>query len=161
MDALVIRHPEPADYPTIVAATDEWWSGTSVVALMHRFFFVHFRDTCFLAEREGELVGFLIGFLSQSQPEAAYIHFVGVKPGLERQGLGRQFYERFFDIARRHGRTVVRCVTSPGNKDSLAFHARMGFTLEPQEAAEDGVPVSLNYDGHGGSRVLFVKELSS
>jgi predicted GNAT superfamily acetyltransferase len=161
MESFFIRHPESADYPRIVAATDEWWSGSSVVALMHRFFFLHFRDTCFVAEREGELAGFLIGFLSQSHPQEAYIHFVGVNPDLQQEGLGRQLYDRFFAVVRQAGRTVVRCVTSPGNRDSLAFHARMGFTIEPQEAEEDGVAVSLNYDGRGGSRVLFVKELSA
>ncbi len=160
MENFLIRHPEPADYEKIVAATDDWWSGTSVVALIHKFFFLHFRETCLVAEREGELAGFLMGFLSQSKPEEAYIHFVGVGPEFQGEGLGRQLYEKFFGVARLKGRALVRCITSPGNKDSIAFHTRMGFTIEPQEAHEEGVPVSLNYDGRGGARVLFVKELA-
>ena len=51
-----------------------------MVDMLPKLFFVHFRDTSFVAERDGELAGFLVGFLSQSEPEEAYVHFVGVSP---------------------------------------------------------------------------------
>jgi predicted GNAT superfamily acetyltransferase len=41
--------------------------------MLPRLFFVHFRGTSFVAERDGELVGFLAGFLSQTEPEDAYV----------------------------------------------------------------------------------------
>jgi hypothetical protein len=44
--------------------------------------FVHFRDTSFIGEMNDNLIGFLVGFLSPSVPEEAYIHFVGVHPDL-------------------------------------------------------------------------------
>ena len=39
-----------------------------MVDMLPKLFFVHFRDTSFVAERNGELSGFLVGFLSQSEP---------------------------------------------------------------------------------------------
>ena len=51
-----------------------------MVDMLPKLFFVHFRDTSFVAERNGELAGFLVGFLSQSEPDAAYVHFVGGQP---------------------------------------------------------------------------------
>ena len=39
-------------------------------------------------------------------------------------------YERFFAVARAHGRTLVRCVTSPVNEGSIAFHRALGFDVE-------------------------------
>lgn len=124
-----------------------------------RFFFEHFADTSFAAERDGVLVGLLPGFVSQSRPGEAYIHFVGVHPDERGHGLGRQLYETFFDAVAARGCSVVRAVTAPVNARSVAFHRRMGFACEPGQAGADGVPVTSDYDGRGQDRVRFVKEL--
>lgn len=119
--------------------------------MLPRLFFIHFESTSFVADRDdGSLAGFLIGFLSQTDAETAYVHFIGVAPAERGSGLGRELYERFFAAARAHGRTVVRCVTSPRNTDSLAFHDALGF--EQEGTAED-------YDGAGNSRVLLARRL--
>ena len=120
-------------------------------AMLPRLFFEHFRDTSFVAEDEdGELVGFLCGFLSQTFPDEAYVHFVGVRPDRRGDGLGAELYERFFAAARATGRSVVRCVTAPVNEGSVTFHRRLGFEVEAE------VP---RYDGSGESRVLLRKRL--
>jgi ribosomal protein S18 acetylase RimI-like enzyme len=160
MPPITFRHPTSTDYPPIIAVLDEWWGGRSMSAMLPRLFFDHFQDTSFIAESDGQIVGFLIGFLSQTHPEQAYIHFVGVHPDYRKQGLGRQLYERFFEVARQHGRAVVHCVTSPVNRGSIAFHLHMGFRIDPGDAEIDGVSVSSNYDGRGGDRVLFSKFLT-
>ena len=89
------------------------------------------------------------GFLSQAAEDEAYIHFVGVTPEDRGEGLGRTLYERFFDEVRAQGRSIVRCVTSPLNQGSLAFHEALGFEVE--RIAED-------YDGPGEDRALLVKQ---
>jgi ribosomal protein S18 acetylase RimI-like enzyme len=119
--------------------------------MLPKLFFLHFEGTSFVAEDErGDLTGFVCGFLSQTNPDEAYIHFVGVSPDHRAEGLGRSLYERFFDEVRAQGRTVVRCVTSPANQRSVAFHEALGFEVE--RVAED-------YDGPGEDRILFVKRL--
>jgi ribosomal protein S18 acetylase RimI-like enzyme len=75
---------------------------------------------------------------------------VGITPEDRGEGLGRTLYERFFDEVRAQGRSVVRCVTSPLNQGSLAFHQALGFEVE--RIAED-------YDGPGEDRALLVKRL--
>lgn len=129
--------------------------------ILPKLFFVHFRETSFVAESSDKIVGFLIGFLSQTFRDEAYIHFAGVDPDYRKMGLGGALYERFFEVARNLGRTVVRCVTSPVNKGSVAFHLRMGFGIEQSETIVEGISVAKNYDGHGGDRVLFSKTLSA
>ncbi|MGR7003457.1 GNAT family N-acetyltransferase [Yinghuangia aomiensis] len=64
--------------------------------------------------REGRLVAFLVGFLSQDRADEAYIHFVGVDPEWQGSGVGRAMYERFFAAVRTAGRTRVRCPHGPG-----------------------------------------------
>lgn len=158
--SIIIRNVEPKDYAPVISVIDDWWGGRHMADMLPKLFFVHFRDTSFVAEVDGVLVGFLIGFVSQSQPGEAYIHFVGIHPEHRKAGLGRALYARFFSTAKRRGCTSVHCVTAPINKTSIAFHARMGFDFEPSKIRnEDGVPVHADYDGKGGARVLFVKML--
>ena len=149
--AVSIRHVQPSDYGRVIQHVNAWWGGREMAPMLPRLFFIHFESTSFVADREdGTLAGFLIGFLSQTDAETAYVHFVGVAPDQRGTGLGRELYETFFDAARSSGRSVVRCVTSPENEGSLAFHEALGF--EQEGIAED-------YDGAGASRVLLARRL--
>jgi ribosomal protein S18 acetylase RimI-like enzyme len=147
---LNIRPAEPTDHARVAAVIDHWWGGRRMRDMLPRLFFTHFRDTSFVAEENGELAGFLCGFLSQTYPDQAYVHFVGVSPAHRGAGLARELYERFFTAARAAGRTSVHCVTSPQNAGSVAFHGRLGFEVE---AEVEG------YDGSGESRVLLARAL--
>jgi ribosomal protein S18 acetylase RimI-like enzyme len=146
--AAVIRPAEPADYARAIAVVDAWWGGRPMAAMLPKLFFIHFRDTSFVADDDGELAGFLCGFRSQTFDDEAYIHFVGVDPSLRGSGLGRMLYGRFF--AAIAPRTVVRAVTSPVNERSVAFHRALGFEVERVEP---------DYDGRGEARVQLVKHL--
>jgi ribosomal protein S18 acetylase RimI-like enzyme len=146
-----IRHAEPRDHARVASVIDDWWGGRQMRDMLPRLFFTHFRDTSFVAEDErGELAGFLCGFLSQTYPDEAYVHFVGVAPDHRSAGLARELYARFFDAARANGRVTVRCVTAPLNTGSVAFHQRLGFRIEAE--VDD-------YDGAGESRVVLRKGL--
>jgi ribosomal protein S18 acetylase RimI-like enzyme len=145
-----IRHARPSDYGRVIGVVDAWWGGRQMAPMLPRLFFLHFESTSFVAEEDGELAGFLCGFLSQTHADEAYVHFLGVDPARRGQGIGRALYERFFDAVRPLGRTTVRAVTSPANQGSIAFHEELGFEVEK---------VMENYDGRGGDRVLFVRRL--
>jgi ribosomal protein S18 acetylase RimI-like enzyme len=150
--SVTIRHAKPSDYGRVIGRVNVWWGGRDMAPMLPKLFFLHFEGTSFVAEDEkGDLTGFLCGFLSQTDEDEAYIHFVGVTPDHRGEGLGRALYERFFDEVRAHGRTVVRCVTSPVNQNSVAFHEALGFEMD--RVVED-------YDGPGEDRVLLVKRLS-
>ena len=143
-----IRHAEPADYGSVIGVIDDWWGGRPLAAMLPKLFFIHFRDTSFVAEEDGRIVGFLCGFRSQTHDDEAYIHFVGVDPAHRGSGLGRELYERFFEAVAP--RSVVRAVTAPVNERSVAFHQALGFEVER---------VDENYDGRGVARVLLTKRL--
>lgn len=148
--AFTLRPPAESDHARVIAVLADWWGGRDLSHLLPRLYFQHFNDTSFIVEKDGELAAFLIGFLSQSQPRVAYIHFVGVAPAHRQHGLGRRLYERFFEVARARGVHEVHCITGPVNTGSIAFHTRMGFT--PSAALAD-------YDGPGDDRVTFKKVL--
>lgn len=144
------RQARPDDHAAIVAVLDEWW-GRPMTGMVPRLFLEHFHDTSTVAELDdGSMAGFLVGFLSPAQPQAAYIHFVGVRPDTRGQGLARNLYERFFELARSAGRTEVQCITGPSNTGSIAFHTALGF--------EVAGPIE-QYEAPGEPRMTFRRTL--
>lgn len=118
--------------------------------LLPRLFFEHFQNTSFVTVEDADIIAFRIGFMSQTDPHVAYIHFVGVHPDHRKSGLARQLYDIFFDKVRSLGCRTIHCVTSPINTGSVAFHTGMGFSVQ----------LSKDYAGPGEDRVLFAKEIS-
>ncbi|MEU9798921.1 GNAT family N-acetyltransferase [Streptomyces sp. NPDC051000] len=157
---LKARQLAVTDHPRVLAVLDEWWAGLKGqegsrerALLLPRLYFQHFTTTSFLVEDDaGRVAAFLVGFLSQTDPETAYVHFVGVDPVLHGRGVGRALYQAFFDLVRAHGRRCVQCITSPQNMASQAFHTRLGFTSSGVQA---------DYDGPGLDRVTFTIDLST
>jgi ribosomal protein S18 acetylase RimI-like enzyme len=167
MNPVELRQAREEDYPAVAGALQAWWTQPGFTeaaareraALVPRLWLQHFAKTSLVAEQEGRLAGFLIGFLSQDQGDEGYIHFVGVAPNARRAHLGRHLYERFFETCRRDARTHVRCVTSPQNALSITFHVAMGFEVEPGTEGQGLVLAKADYDGPGVHRVAFVRTL--
>ncbi len=143
------RLAEPEDYDAIAAVADRWW-GRPILGSLPRLFLDHFYRSSLVIDGAEGPVAFLIGFLSPSRPEQAYIHFVGVEPQVRSQGLARILYEEFFALAKAAGRTIVSAVTSPGNEGSVRFHEALGFTVTGPVAS---------YNGPGRDRIVFTRPL--
>lgn len=153
-----LRSLGEADAAPVKEALERWWGGRDLSHLALPLFFRHFRDTSFVLDDGGEVVGFLVGFVSQSQPGEGYIHLVGVHPGRRQRGLARWLYEAFFEEVRGRGCTVVRCVTTPGNAGSISFHRSLGFRVEGGQDP-NSVPVVRDYGGPGEDRILLCRTL--
>ena len=158
-DQLRLRRIEPSDHGRIVAVIDRWW-GRPMSGRLSHVFFVHFQPTSFVIECGDELLGFLLGFVSQTTPGEAYVHFVGVHPDYRHLGLGRRLYGRFCTVVGLLGCQTVRSHTSPQNRLSIAFHGAMGFDIDPGGDVIDGVSAWRDYAGAGEHRVRFVKRLT-
>ena len=143
------RMAAPEDYDAIAAVVNDWWGRAVLGALPRLFLDLFYRTSLVVDGRDGPLA-FLVGILSPSDAEQAYIHFVGVAPEARGLGLGRRLYEEFLDMARRDGRSVVHSVTAPVNAGSIAFHQAMGFTVSGPVAG---------YDGPGRDFMVFERRL--
>lgn len=164
-----LRPATEDDFPRVAAALRDWWTQPGFdtelairerVAMVPRLWLQHFASTSIVAEAgDGQLHGFLVGFVSADRPDEGYIHFVGVWPGARRSGVGRRMYHRFFDLCRARGCARVRCVASPQNVLSADFHRGLGFALEPGPAVGPAGPYAPAYDGPGIPRVRFVRAL--
>ncbi|GCE16150.1 GNAT family N-acetyltransferase [Tengunoibacter tsumagoiensis] len=147
------------DYQPIITVVDEWWGGEPMAVHLPRLFFIHFQSGSVVAEIEGQIAGFLVGFRSQTHANQAYIHFVATNPLYRGQGIARQLYQHFFKQMREWGCNEVYSLTSPTNSGSIQFHQKMGFRLLPGDKELGGIPVSTDYDGPGQTLVLFQRTL--
>lgn len=113
--------------------------------LLPRLFFEHFQPTSFILETENKLVGFLIGFISQTNSDEAYIHFVGVNPNYRKQGHANHLYDLFINKVKKKGCNKIHCITTPINMGSIAFHKAMGFEVQ----------LAKDYAGKEQDRIVF------
>ena len=159
MRNITIRNTTPDDHEKVIRVMPAWWKGRDLTSAVHKIFFIHFCNTSFIAERDDELMGFLVAFFSQTDDDLGYIHFAGVHPEYRKGGIGRQLYTAFFDLCKVNGRSVVKCCTSPVNKLSIVFHRGMGFDIEAGDDYVDGLPVAVDFLGKKKPMVLFRKEI--
>lgn len=154
-----LRNLNESDYKRVISVMDDWWGGRQVSHLLQKLFFRHFNDSSFVIEDDDLIVGFLVGFISQSYPEEAYIHFVGVHPDYREKGLGSKLYYTLFETVRNRGCKVVRSITSPVNKGSIEFHTRLGFIIENTDEVNRDIIDDVNNNGLDPVRVQFLKKL--
>jgi GNAT superfamily N-acetyltransferase len=161
MSDVVWRTAEPEDAPVVVAAIEGWWSHAHMVHGVCPQLFQHMGDTCLIVEDGGEMIAFLVGFMSQRRPACGYVHYMGVRPDLRGQGLGRELYRRFAALTRARGRTEVFAEVGTWNVDSIAFHKTVGFELLPGDDVADGTPLFRDTGSRGVDYIEMVWHLDA
>ncbi len=146
-----------SDYDQIISHIEEFWGSDRTLGLHHSIFIYEFGNTAFAIRDGTEVAAYLWGFLSQVQP-TAYVQLLAVRAPYRRQGLARRLYHHFLDYAEAHACTRCKAITTPTNKESIAFHRALGFELTGKPN-RDGIPVVKDYSGPGQDRVVFQKVL--
>lgn len=146
--AMIIRGITKRDYDYIVSVLDRWWGGPSGERA-HPIFFYELGENALIAEEDGEVVGFLLGFIAPTSPPTAYVHLVGISPEHRRRGVGKELYAQFTQRAASAGAKRIKAITTVGNEGSIRFHQALGFAMH----------VDPDYAGKGRSRVVFTKDL--
>ncbi len=79
-------------------------------------------------------------WFSERSKNFLYVDRIVVDPSTHGQGIGRGLYERAFAVADEGRRDRVCCEvnTLPPNPESMAFHARLGFTEVGRQATKGG-----------------------
>ncbi len=145
MDGVQIRELRRDDFDYVVRVLDRWWGGPSGQRA-EPFWFYEFGDDALVAEVNGEVVGFLMGFMRK---ELGYIHLVGIDPEWRRRGVGQALYQHFIKRGRETGVTQIKAISAIGNDSSIAFHKALGFECQEDE----------NYAGPGRGRLVFRRTL--
>ena len=104
------------------------WFGHPVGLVMHRLFFEQLGPSgVWLETDDGAPAGFLLGLVSEAEPDLAYVHMHVVDPALRGRGLGELLYREFCERAAARGCRRVRALAQPEREASRRFHERLGF----------------------------------
>jgi len=145
---LQIRGITKEDYDYVVSVLDRWWGGPAGQRA-DPFFFYELGQEALVAEVDGKVVGFLLGFVARASEPIGYVHLVGIDPHHRRKGVGQQLYARFEERCREAGARRLKAIAAVGNEGSTEFHEALGFTARE-------VP---DYAGPGRSRMVFERSL--
>lgn len=145
---LHIRGLEKADFDYLVSVLDRWWGGPASQHA-HPLFYYEFGEHARVAEHDGEIVGFLLGFITGGKEPVGYIHLVGIHPDHRRRGVGKVLYESFMAHCAKNGVQRLKTIAATGAEGQRDFHESLGFTAEVVE----------DYAGPGRARVVFTRAL--
>ncbi len=144
-----LRSVTIVDLSAILGELQDFWSEERDMAFLHQALYVHeFGETSVLAERDGRILGYLLGFVSPDG--TGYIHAVAVRGEARGEGLARAMYERFEELVRERGARGLKAITAPENAGSRAFHEALGFSAEEVEG----------YSPSAGARLVFRRPLA-
>ena len=83
-------------------------------------------DTCFVAERDGKIVGVI---MSGSVGRRGYIYHTAVSSDQRRQGIASKLVDAVMTAFKNTGITKVNLVVFERNADGNAFWEKSGFTV--------------------------------
>ena len=145
------------DFDQIICEITEFWRSDRTLYLHHPMFIYEFGNTAYVIKEGEKVIGYLLGFISQTEP-TAYVHLIGIRRSHQRRGLGRLLYDHFISYARKKGCKTIKAITTHTNLDSIAFHKSIGMELLGS-LNEEGIPVVKDYGGPGRDRVVFRKRI--
>ena len=141
---LLLRPLREADIASIITlderisgkAKPEYWRSKLTQFLLENQFHPD-AENCVLArvaEREGEVVGFMIGEIRRWEfglPYCGWITALGTDPVHQRLGIGRRLLAELLDHYRQKGIQEVRTIVEWADGDILSFFHSMGFVRGP------------------------------
>ena len=90
----------------------------------------HFFDTCALAERDGELLGFVSGYRVPSDPSVLFVWQLAVSPEARGQGLAIRLLQQQLASVLQPPVRYLHTTINPGNSASWAVFERLAQQLE-------------------------------
>lgn len=133
---------------------------------IYHLFTKFFQNTVFVAEKihngEKTIIGFLIGFISQSNSDEGYVHLLCVDPEFRGIGIASNLIKNYCEVVSKEGCKKVYLITKPINIKAINFYKKIGFSVVSNSNIVNigGILAFRDYDGFGEHMVVLKKELS-
>ena len=137
---LTWREAHPGDAAAVTGAIDTWWPKVHIVHGVCPQLLEHMGDTCVIAEDDGVLVGFLIGYLSQRRPDAGYVHYAGVTSRVPRSRPGTRAASPLRGAGARAGPRLSRRRDGALEQGLDRLPQERRLHAEPGDIVVDGIP---------------------
>lgn len=87
----------------------------------------YFRNTCFVAEHDNKIVGFVMGFISQMHEKTYFLWQIGVSPAMQGKGVGCTLLEYVETELRKIGCNRIELTIDPENIPSTKLFEKSGY----------------------------------
>lgn len=146
-----LRHPTLDDAPWMWRLVRE----TGVLDENSQYVYLllcrDFSQTCLVAERDGQLAGFVTAYRPPQRSDVLFIWQVGVSAISRRQGLGLRLLTELVSRCRNGGSAIqfVEATVAPSNTASLRLFEALAKQVEAPLAEADGFHAShFRFDNH-------------
>jgi L-2,4-diaminobutyric acid acetyltransferase len=134
MRGLCLRPPTVHDGAAIWALVRELGVLEPNTCYAYLLLCTHFAETCLVAERGGELLGFVLGYRPPSRPEAVFVWQIGVHADARGEGLGKRLLAGLVERPACADTTFLEATVAQSNEAStrlfLGFARDLGVACE-------------------------------
>ncbi|WP_010269276.1 diaminobutyrate acetyltransferase [Paenibacillus senegalensis] len=117
------RRPEPADGSRIWEVVQK----TGVLDVNSAYCYMmmcrNFRETCVVAEKEDQIVGFVTAYVLPDQPDTLFVWQIGIAPDEQGQGIGKNLLTQLEQQLSHRSISYWETTISPSNTASRALFA--------------------------------------
>ena len=105
------------------------------------FLFESYRDTFLVVEKDGEVIGFVIGIV---QKKEGHILVIAIRDDFKRKGIGTFLMKKLIDIYKKKGITRLKLEVRASNIAAISMYKNLGFKITNRlkhyyENGEDGL----------------------
>src|SRR5699024_427816 len=154
-DADAASSSEPVFRPPTAADGQRMWeitrdSGVLDVNSSYAYvlWWAEFSDSSVVVESEGRVVGFVTGFIRQSEPDTIFVWQVGVDADQRGKGLAARMLHALFDRTADRGVVRMRTTISPDNTASQRTFGAVARDRGLTFGGEDFLSADLMGEGH-------------
>ena len=90
---------------------------------------------CFVAENDGDIVGFLLSHETLPFHGTINIRYIGLNPEYQGRGVGLLLYEKLVEKAKQKGIKQIKTHINLDNPKSIRLHEKAGFKLKDRKEA--------------------------
>lgn len=87
----------------------------------------YFGNTCYIAEYKNDLVGFVMGFFSQTQNNTYFLWQIGVHPSMQGKGVGEFLLKKIENRLMENGCKRIELTIDPENYPSQNLFEKSGY----------------------------------
>ncbi|WP_337100083.1 GNAT family N-acetyltransferase [Paenibacillus sp. YIM B09110] len=90
-------------------------------------FYRFFRDTCWVATVNNEVIGFALGFIDQTKTTHGYLNYLFVKSEYRRLGIGERLLCYFENSLKAKGCELATLLT--GKQENIKYYNKLGYSV--------------------------------
>lgn len=122
---ILIRRLIPRDFEGVLEIDKEVFGGYD--PSIFTAFYEYYGKTTLVAESNGHVVGFILGF--KHTPLEGRVFWLAVRPSYQSRGIGRRLLATILNIFRQMGAVSATLEVRVSNKRAQALYSQMGFRM--------------------------------